>query len=164
MFVNLIAFNFLWFGLVYWGNSFALIAVLALALHLRFYCKGKQELWLIIIVTSIGIFVDSMLSYLQVFIFTSTQLIPLWLAILWACFAATILHSLHFLAISKLLQVVMGAVFGPLSYIAGEKMGAVQFGYSLTFTSLILAITWTLLLLAFYYLAQALSDKELAHA
>lgn len=162
MLINLIVFNLLWLGLVYWGNNFVLVALIALALHIRYHCKGKRELLLISIVTSIGILVDSLLTYLQIFIFSHQYFIPFWLMVLWACFAATLLHSLHFLSPSKLLQAVMGLIFGPLSYIAGEKLGAVQFGYSQTVTFLVLAIIWTVLLVSFYQINNTLKNRELA--
>ena len=49
----------------------------------------------------------------------------LWMVVLWTAFAATLRHSLHWTRRRYVLSVVAGAVFGPLAYVAGEKLGAI---------------------------------------
>ena len=46
---------------------------------------------------------------------------------MWALFATTINLSMAWLKQRWLLASFMGSVFGPLAFIAGEKLGAVQF-------------------------------------
>ena len=46
---------------------------------------------------------------------------------MWCGFSATINHSMYWLNNKWMLSFVLGLVFGPLSYITGEKFGAISF-------------------------------------
>jgi len=161
--INIIGFNFVWFGLVYWGNTFIPISLFILAAHLYFKAKGFGELKLIAAITVTGILVDSLLQYFTVFIFVDSSHIPFWLVMLWACFGATLCHSLRFLAGSKLLQLLVGGLLSPLSYIAGYKFKAVDFSLSLYTTYGILAAIWALLFVLFFFLQARLVKTEVNH-
>ena len=161
MLINIIGFNLSWFGLVYWGNNFIPFAFALLIAHLFFQSKNHKELLLILIISVIGISVDSLLQQLNVFVFFNPSHIPLWLAMLWASFAATICHSLRFLESSKLLQLAVGGLVSPLSYIAGYKFMAVDFGYSILITYLILALIWGGLFVLFFYLKSKIIKVEI---
>jgi hypothetical protein len=164
MLINLIGFNVSWFGLIYWGNNFIPIAFLLLLAHLFFQSKNYKEFFLILVVSVIGISVDSLLQQLTLFIFLEPSHIPFWLMMLWASFAATICHSLNFLASSKMLQLVVGGLISPLSYIAGYKFMVVDFGYSMFITYVVLALVWGGLFILFYYLKNKIMKGEMSHA
>jgi hypothetical protein len=161
MLINVIGFNLSWFGLIYWGNNFIPFAFALLIAHLFFQSKNHKELLLILIISIIGISVDSLLQQLNVFIFLDSSHIPFWLIMLWASFAATICHSLRFLESSKLLQLVVGGLISPMSYIAGYKFMAVDFGYSMLITYSILALIWGGLFLLFFYLKSKIIKVEI---
>jgi hypothetical protein len=163
MMLNIVGFNFAWFGLVYWGNIFIPFSLLLLGAHLYFIAKSPSELWLILSITVIGIFIDSLLQFSTLFIFANTSHIPFWLMVLWACFAATICHSLRFLAKSKLLQLLVGGLFAPLSYIAGYQLQAVDFSLSPLITYLILSLIWALLLVLFFALKEKLVSVQVSY-
>ena len=152
MLINILGFNLSWFGLIYWGNNFIPFAFILIVAHLFFQSKSAKELIFILLISAIGISVDSILQQLNVFIFPNADHIPFWLMILWASFAATICHSLYFLASSKLLQLVVGGLISPMSYIAGYKFMAVDFGYSILITYSILALIWGGLFILFFYI------------
>jgi hypothetical protein len=160
MFINLIGFNISWFGLVYWGNDFIPIAFILLIAHLFFQSKNYKELILILLISVIGIGVDSFLQKINIFIFPETSHIPFWLMMLWACFAATVCHSLRFLASSKYLQAIIGGIFSPLSYLAGQQFLAVDFGYSTLETYLILSVLWAGLFVLFFHLKSMIIKVE----
>jgi hypothetical protein len=160
---NLVGFNLVWFGLVYWGNSFIPFSLLLLSAHLYFIAKVRSELLLIVSITIIGVFIDSLLQYFTVFIFTNSSHIPFWLVVLWACFGTTICHSLRFLAGSKILQLLVGAIFAPLSYIAGYQFQVVDFGQSLITTYLLLSVIWGVLFVLFFVLQAKLVNVEVNH-
>jgi hypothetical protein len=164
MLINLIGFNVSWFGLVYWGNNFIPIAFLLLLAHLFFQSKNYKELLLIVVVSVIGISVDSLLQQLTLFIFLEPSHIPFWLMMLWASFAATICHSLNFLASSKMLQLAVGGLISPLSYFAGYKFMVVDFGYSMFITYAILVLVWGGLFILFYCLKGKIMKGEMSHA
>ena len=160
MLFNLIGFNISWFGLVLLGQSFIPFALFWLGLHL-YFCKSSQaEFKLILSITIVGTLVDSILLSLDVLVFSERLIIPFWLITLWAAFAATIAHSLKFLAKSKKLQFIIGFIFPPLSYIGGASLSAVEFGYNLLVTYLILASIWAVLLVLFFYLKERFYSQE----
>ncbi|PKG81026.1 hypothetical protein CXF85_19890 [Colwellia sp. 75C3] len=163
MMFNLVVFNLAWFGLVYWGNTFIPFSLLLLSAHLYFIAKVPSELWLILSITVIGIFIDSLFQYSTVFIFANSNHIPFWLMVLWACFGATICHSLQFLAKSKVLQLLVGALFAPLSYMAGYKFEVVDFSLSPLITYLILSFIWAWLFVLFFALKDKLVNVEVSH-
>ncbi len=156
MWLNILFFNSVWFGLVLLGDSFVIFAILALAVHL-FYCqKTLAELRLILTITFIGTMLDSYLAYIGVFHFELSAIyvlpIPLWLIVLWASFAATIAHSMQFLQKSPWLQFIVGGIFPPLSYIAGASFSAVNFSHPTALVFLWLSMIWAPLMVFCFYL------------
>ncbi len=160
--INLLGFDFLWFGLVYWGNIFTPLAILLLSLHFYFISKSRRrEFYLVAIVALIGILVDSSLHYIGVFIFPETSIIPIWLITLWLCFGATLCHSLNFLQHSRVLQWLVGALLAPFSYLAGKQLNVVSFSLSSSQTFIVLAFIWGLLMLLFFTLKSHLIEEEI---
>lgn len=157
---NLIGFNIAWFGLVFSGNIFIPAALVIFIIQLWYFEATKNEILLICSVAIIGIGLDLALVFSGVFIFPDTQGIPFWLVTLWLVFAGTIRHSLAFLEHSKILQFFVGAIFAPLSYIAGAKLSAVYFPYSVGITYLLLASLWAPLMLVFFALSRYMLGIE----
>lgn len=151
MLFNLLGFNLSWFGLVIVGNGFIPVTLSWLALHLYLCQQRKAELKLLTAVAALGIVIDSLLISANVLVFEQNNFMPLWLMTLWLAFGATISHSLHMLAYSKTLQVVVGFIFPPLSYIAGSKLSAVQFGHNLFSSYLILGVIWAVLMMMCFH-------------
>ncbi len=163
MLINSILFNLTWFGCVLLGNDFGYAVFFWLIIHLLYSHALKTELTLISFITLIGITIDTSLMHLGVFEFTGyKQVIPFWLVIIWLAFAMTINGYLRVLNHSKYLQCIIGALFPPLSYFAGSKLGAVNFGYSSQETFILLSLLWAGLLPLFFYINQ-LMKGEFAH-
>jgi len=162
MWKNIIGFNISWFGLVYVGNSFIPLCVIFLYFHYRFLVKNNSERLFMLTIWVIGIVVDSLLMYLNVFIFVENYHLPFWLIMLWGCFSTTLCHSLKFIGSSIWFQIIAGFI-APFSYLAGYKLGAVQFSESLMFTYLILMIIWAVLFILFFALKSTFLDKEHRH-
>lgn len=162
-FINLLGFNAIWFGLIFLGNSFIPVAAILLLLHLCFLA-GKNELTLIFIVAGIGVLLDSVLVYAHVFIFPEATKLPFWLITLWFCFAATVRHSLGFLSNSKILQCSVGAIFAPLSYLAGAKFSVVYITPSFELSYLLLACLWGPLMVLIFALSRWTKVEEINHA
>ncbi|MEK9778156.1 MAG: DUF2878 domain-containing protein, partial [Methylophilaceae bacterium] len=70
-------------------------------------------------------------------------LTPLWIVVMWLLFAMTLNHSLSWLKRRYVLSFVFGALGGPLAYVAGEKLGAVEITSDLSLV--ILAISWAMI-------------------
>ncbi len=160
--VNLLGFNAAWFGLILLGNIFIPLAAIMLLLHL-YYQADKSELVLIFIVAGVGVLLDSALIYSGIFIFPDSTQLPLWLITLWFCFAATVRHSLSFLAKFKILQVLAGGVFAPLSYLAGAKFSVVYITPSFELSYLLLGCLWGPLMLLVFAISGWLQIEEKKH-
>ena len=159
MWLNLIAFNLSWLLLVVFGNTFILLPLLWLMAHIYISPQRWAELKLICTVAVIGIAIDSLLQQLGAFEFANPNHIPLWLMTLWLCFAATLNHSLGFLARSHLLQIAVGALLPGLSYLAGARFGAVELGYSNLIIYLILGAIWAPLLVLCFWLRDRFAQE-----
>jgi hypothetical protein len=106
-------------------------------------------------VAAVGVASDTMLTDMGIFSFASQPtFIPLWLVALWACFATTINHSLSFMKNRPLVQAVFAGFGGPSSYFAGQRLGSVEFGYSLPVTLVVLSIIWIILFSLFTSLSR----------
>lgn len=107
------------------------IAVLLIAIHLSKVANPRAELYLVAVAIVIGFFWESLLLSQQWLAYagstTGSILAPYWLVVMWALFAITINVSMAWMKNRWFLAVVMGAVFGPMAFIAGEKLGAVEF-------------------------------------
>ena len=160
--VNLLGFNAIWFGLILLGNVFIPIAVIMLLLHL-YYQADKNELVLILIVAGVGVLLDSALIYSGTFVFPGSTQLPFWLITLWLCFAATVRHSLGFLANSKILQCLIGAIFAPLSYLAGAKFSVVYITPEFELSYLLLACLWGPLMELIFAISGWLQIEEKNH-
>ncbi|HEY5716290.1 MAG TPA: DUF2878 domain-containing protein, partial [Psychromonas sp.] len=98
---------------------------------------------------------DTSLSWLGFMAFAEGVLLPLWLLLLWAHFAVTLNHGMSWLnKIPLYLQVVFGGVFGPLSYYAGYKLGAVYFPPPDWQTLFIMTVIWSTLLPVYLLLSR----------
>lgn len=154
MLLNLLGFNLSWFGLILFGNIFIPFSLLWLGLHL-YWCEHlKCEVKLMLSIVLIGTLVDTLLFSANILIFSNPHFIPFWLITLWAAFAATVAHSLQFLAHSTILQSLIGFIFPPLSYLGGASLSAVDLGYSQLATFFILAPVWSVLVVLFFHLKE----------
>ncbi len=147
---NLIAFQVCWVGLVVLKEQFIPYALIYLLVHLWLTRQQTAEWFVIVIIIALGSLVDTSLSWYRVFIFEPSSLfIPVWLVLLWACFATTLCHSLSFLSRSVIWQIAAGCI-APLSYLMGQRLGAVEFGYSQLNTFAVLALIWSAIFVAFF--------------
>lgn len=152
----------MWFGLILLGNIFIPVAAMLLFFHLHYYAH-RNELALIFVIAAIGVLLDSLLVYKNIFIFPESNQLPFWLITLWFCFAATVRHSLGFLARSKVLQCLIGAIFAPLSYLAGAKFSVVNITPSFELSYLLLACLWGPLMVLIFSLSRWMKVKEACH-
>ncbi|NBR12452.1 MAG: DUF2878 domain-containing protein, partial [Alphaproteobacteria bacterium] len=67
---------------------------------------------------------------------------PLWILALWLAFATLPDGALSWLEGRTILQIIFGAVGGPLSYLAGEKLGAAELHGSFAYAMAVLAFAW----------------------
>ena len=142
--VNAGLFQLGWFACVLGGNSlWLLLAGGALLAHLLWVSRSLAQVRLIAVVCVLGSTVDNLLLNAGVFAFKQPGvLIPFWLVLLWALLAITLNHCLAWTAKPLWRAILLGAIGGPLSYYAGQRLGAVQFPMGLWPTLLGLSLLW----------------------
>jgi len=142
--INAGLFQLGWFACVLGGNSlWLLLAGGALLAHLLWISRSLAQVRLIAVVCVLGSTVDGLLLNAGVFAFKQPGvLIPFWLVLLWALLAITLNHCLAWTAKPLWRAILLGAIGGPLSYYAGQRLGAVQFPLGLWPTLLGLSLLW----------------------
>jgi hypothetical protein len=90
---------------------------------------------------------------------------PLWILALWLSFALTLNHSLAWLRGRPGAAVLLGALCGPLAYVAAERMaGVVVFGAPRGLAASALAAGWALALLLLVRSANAWAGEPVGTA
>ena len=158
---NFIGFQIGWFACVVGAaQGYPLVAVavasIIVILHLLRDNNLYSELCLIISAVFIGIIWESLLLASGWLAYDSSGgasiFAPIWLVAMWALFATTINHSMAWLKNRYFLALLLGAVFGPLAFIAGENLGAVVF-LDRTMALTLLAVGWAVLMPLLLWLA-----------
>lgn len=157
MLANGVLFNISWLVIVL-GES-AVIAsgqvVLHLALHFYFLGRGMAELRLVALIAAGGYALDQVLFFAGVFTQAGqSSLAPLWMHCLWPVFATTLCHAFAGFTNRPLLASIVGGTSAALSYIAGVRLTAVEFGDPL-WGPLIIGLLWAILFPLLLRLAQA---------
>ena len=145
--------NFIWFQCI-WGLAIFTQyqfwwAIAGLLVGFFLVCRQPRlDATCMVIIVVVGTAVDSILTLTGIFAFSGPVYavpIPLWLIGLWAGFSLTLGHSLNYLQGRPGLSALLGVIFGPLSYWAGARFGAVDFPNSVVFTLIVLALIWGVL-------------------
>jgi hypothetical protein len=163
--LNFVVLELAWFACVLGGaNDRALVgtvvagAVIALPLYLA--QRPGAETLLIALVAVIGLTWDSVLVVLGLFSYPTGNfapgLAPYWIVAMWAVFATSLNLSLAWLKGRPWLAVLVGLVGGPLSYLAGERLGGVQMADA-TLALGAQAIGWAVLMPLLAHLATRLN-------
>jgi hypothetical protein len=133
--VNFVAFQLGWFACVLgaanglpWLGPVVVAAVVAL--HLATARRALPELYLVFAAMLLGLVLDSVLlatGWLSYSVgLWLPGMAPYWIIAMWALFATTLNVSMGWMRGRPVLTVLMGAVGGPMSYLAGEKLGAIE--------------------------------------
>ncbi len=145
---NIILFQLGWLACVTsaaagkpWLGMVLVIAIIGW--HIWRVPVASAEIKLIAMAIAIGLLWESFLvsqnwlAYPSGYI--SPVLAPYWIVMMWALFATTLNCSLNWLKGRWLLAALFGAIGGPLAFIAGSSMGAVEFNQpAQAFTALLL--------------------------
>lgn len=166
--INFIGFQIGWFacvlGAAYQREPLGMIIALSIIVfHIVSQPNARHEIWLILAAVIIGLIWETWVLNLNVLYYPSHSeasfWAPYWLLVMWALFATTINLSMGWLKGRWVLAVLMGAVFGPLAFVAGEKLNAVVF-VDQTLSILALSIGWGLLLPLLLWLANRINNID----
>jgi hypothetical protein len=165
--VNFIGFQVGWFACVLGAANDKellgmIIALGVIIYHVVTQGDSRKELKLVLAATAIGLLWETWVLNLDILRYPShSELLfwpPSWLIMMWALFATTINLSMGWLKGRWVLSVFMGAVFGPLAFIGGEKLGAVVFLDS-TQSIVTLSIGWGLLMPLLLWIAERINHN-----
>lgn len=166
--INFAAFQAGWFSCVLGAANGVpwlglLTVILIVALHIRTADQPANELRLLALCVVIGLACDSLLvasdwvRYPNGMLFSNIA--PYWILAMWALFSTTLNYSMGWLKSSLVLASVMGAVFGPLSYLAGQRLGAIELLEPL-YSVLALALIWATVMPTLVYVTTQLDSKH----
>jgi hypothetical protein len=167
--LQFLAFDAAWFAAVAggaggwpWLGSLAAVAVVGVHLWLN-----RRAFWpevrLILVILLFGVLLETGLMGAGVIHYTGVEaghiLPPVWIWALWLGFATLPTGSLGWLANRWKTQALLGALFGPLAYWTGAKMGAAQLPDPSGPALLAIAVAWALAFPAIMMMAQAISPR-----
>ncbi|MFT5426312.1 MAG: hypothetical protein ACI9ZT_001253 [Gammaproteobacteria bacterium] len=133
--VNFILYQAAWFVTIFsaaYGEPTigVLFTMLWMLFHLSFVViKTKNELMLIgaaIIIGCLfesGLVLSGFISYPELTALVTPA--PIWMIALWVNLAATINYSMSWMKGRYFTTAILGAIAGPLAYLAGERFGAI---------------------------------------
>ena len=111
----------------------------------------------------IGIIWESLLVQTGTLSYTTGVLIdglaPYWIVAMWVLFATTLNIGMRWLRKGWLVAAVAGAVGGPMSFIAGEKAGAVTFADPVS-SLIVISAGWAVLLPLLVQIADTLEARD----
>ena len=152
--INVTAFKLGWLSSVVGGAQQLpwlgpLVVFIAVAIHLARAQRPASELMLIVSCGLIGAVFDSALVAAGWVTFPSgmfsDSMAPYWIVTMWMLFGTTINLSMRWMRGRTLLAVTFGLLGGPLAYIAGHKIGGIEF-VDQTAALAMLAIGWAVIM------------------
>ena len=135
-----------------------------LMVHVIRFIGNSSEIKLIILFGILGTLIDTGMAYFGILryqgtYFADTIMAPLWITAMWCGFSATINHSLSWLRNRYISSAVLGLIFGPLSYIAGAKFGAIEYDTAPIIALIIISIVYGIATPLMYFV----NEKLLPH-
>jgi len=107
-----------------------LVAAAVIVLHLALVKRAAPEALMIATASVIGLVWDSTLIAIGLFTYPSgiivPSLAPYWMVALWAVFATSLNLSMGFLKGRLWLAALVGGIGGPVSYLAGGRLGGLE--------------------------------------
>jgi hypothetical protein len=128
-----------WLGLIAVG--------VAAIVHFKMASNARQEGCLMLLAVLIGLIFDSLLVGSGWVAYPNGMVVagvaPYWILALWALFATTMNVSMSWIKTNVGVAALLGAIGGPLSYMAGQRLGGLQF-VDYTAGIIALALIWAI--------------------
>ena len=162
--INITAFKLGWLSSVVGGAQQIpwlgpLVVFIAVAIHLARAERPSSEFMLIVSCGLIGAVFDSALVAAGWVTFpsgmVSDSMAPYWIVTMWMLFGTTINLSMRWLRGRTLLAAAFGFIGGPLAYVAGHKIGGIEF-VDQTAALAMLAIGWAAIMPLLMHLGERL--------
>lgn len=151
--INAALFQISWWVAALYSQYAAVIIFVIIALHFWLTPTPKED-GVLLIIALLGVLSDTLQIMLGVFS-TLEDTMTWWLISLWGSFTLCLNHSLRWLNSMAYWQIaILGGLFGPLSYIAAIKLGALSTTLSISEVVAIQLPCWAVLLVAMVWLNQ----------
>lgn len=168
--INAIAFQLAWFSALYGGVSDWLTlawlpAVIAAIWHLyQSRSHITQEMRLFIGVLLLGFICESGFIALGAITYLGSPLFgfgpPHWIMAMWLAFATLPHGCLNWLRSKWILQAILGGLTGPLSYLAGGKLGGATLHEPVLTSLAVIGAGWAIALPIIFLVAELLSARQ----
>jgi hypothetical protein len=126
---NAALFQVAWFACVLGGardtSSWGVLSVLALLVYALTARTRRADLTMGLVAAVLGFLVDTLWIRTGILDYQGAAVAPLWIVLLWVGVGLTINHSLSLFKARPWLGGVLAGACAPLSYLAGERLGAV---------------------------------------
>lgn len=153
--LNIAIYQAIWFLCVLLGNLGALLSLPLLALHFVFSDKRAADARMMVILGAMGLIIDGGLRAAGVLALSGWGWpIPFWLATIWLGLATLPHHSLWWMRSRVFVNILFGAIGGPLAYWGGAKIGAASFPLPLDYSLFVLAVIWAVVWPLVMFLAE----------
>jgi hypothetical protein len=130
---NIIFFQITWISAAFGYEAYSLISLVLLAATQVFSTEVIKAVMLgVIVAIALGLAMDSTLHILGIYQFPDASNfsiinLPYWLLIMWAAFSLTIFTSFHWSLNRHVIFVILCALMGPFSYVAGRELDIIEF-------------------------------------
>ena len=169
--VNVALYQVSWFACVLgaahgleWAGP--VVTGVVVMIHLTLTGRAAAELRLIVAAVALGVIVDGTLAATGAVRYpgalSALFVPPPWMLSLWAGFAILLPHALAWLRGRLLLGAALGALGGPLAYLGGARLGAIELpgGALPVFPLATLALAWAAAIPLLLWLSERLVAEE----
>lgn len=139
-----LGFNAYWTMAIIWREQVMLFLLLGAALALIFTPR-QQRIW-VLLAALLGITMDALWCYLNIFKFTGQVGVPIWMYALWLTFSSWFYAMLRRMTPTMKIVMLLGAVTGPLAYVIGWKLNAMTPQIAPKMMILTLSLGWAIYL------------------
>ena len=160
---NALLYQAIWFTAVQGTQQYEWVLVLLLLLHVFWSGQGQKEVTVMVVGAALGVSMDALFTSAGAYVFSSSPSwipIPFWLLAIWMGFCATLRHSLHVLVNKPMLITILAAVGAPMSYLAAQRFGAVEFPLGNVYTAVMIGVGWTLIMPLLVLLAREKRERQ----
>ena len=165
--INAVVFQVGWFICVLYGNLWAgLFTAVTLILHFKYTPVRRGDLVALVLALAFGVIHDAILLGGGLIQFAETRAMsPLWVLCVWVLLGINLNHSLRWVYERPWIGALLGAICGPLSYLAGERLSSANWTSSNLLLDVVplLVIMWALVLPLHRWLSQLILQRFVAY-
>ena len=149
--INFVLFQLVWFICAFLTEYASRLVIPVIALH---FCivKNKRRDIKVLHLDAVGILFDFLMFQFGVLAFQE-DFFPAWLCALWFMFVLSLNYSFEWARkLNIIIQSILGAIFGPMSYFAAFKLGAIEIGVQQNFFLMAYSLGWAFIFPFLIYL------------